>query len=144
MDMYPGELTVFELSHRSEVFVSGGAAEALRFYTAFSRELPRRFRPMINVLDEAFPRVAAACRQAGVRTPVASIGTAPELYDSEPDAVFDQIRRRTCIFDLKLDFEDHTALARFVREYSALVKSSTDAAETRSEAVSGAPGRAAQ
>lgn len=126
MYIYPGELRVFELSGRSEVFVPGSAAEASRFHTAFSRELPLRFRPMMDVLDEAFPRVAAACRQAGVWAPAARIGTAPELYDSEPDTVFDDIRRRTGIFDLKLDFQDRAALARFLYEYAALMKSSAD------------------
>jgi hypothetical protein len=57
----------------------------------------------IDILDEAFPRVAAACRRAGVGPPVARIGTAADQYDSEPDAVFDEIRRRTSIFDLKLN-----------------------------------------
>jgi hypothetical protein len=82
---------------------------------------------MIDILDEAFPRVAAACRRAGVWAPAAPIGTAPKLYNFEPDAVFDHIRRRTGIFDLKLDFEDPAALARFLQEYAALVKSSADA-----------------
>lgn len=61
--------------------------------------------------------MGAACR----------IGTAPELYESESDAVFETIRRRTGIFDLKLDFDDPAALARFLQEYAALVKSSADA-----------------
>jgi hypothetical protein len=119
MYIYPGDLRVFQLSRRSEVFVPGSAAEASRFHTAFSRDLPLRFRLMIAVLDEAFPRVAAAYRRAGAGLPVARIGTAPELYNSEPDAVFDHIRRRTGIFDLKLDFEDLAALARFLQEYTA-------------------------
>jgi hypothetical protein len=123
MRIYPGDLRVFQLSHRSEVFVPAREAEASRFHAAFARELPHRFRPMMDILDEAFPRVAAACRRAGVGPPVARIGTAHEQYDSEPDAVFDEIRRRTSIFDLKLDFQDRAALARFLREYAALVKS---------------------
>ncbi len=82
---------------------------------------------MIEVLDEAFPRVATACRRAGVAAPVARIGTALEEYEFEPDAVFDEIWRRTSIFDLKLDFRDRAALARFLQEYEALVKSSAAA-----------------
>jgi hypothetical protein len=104
MYIYPGELRVFELSGRSEVFVPGSAVQASRFHTAFSCALPLCFRRMIDVVDEAFPRVAVACRRA-------------ELYES--DAVFETIRRRTGIFDLKLDFDDPATLARFLQEYAA-------------------------
>src|SRR5690348_17001915 len=113
MYIYPGELRVFELSGRSELFVPGSAAQASRFHTAFSCDLPLCFRRMIDVVGEAFPRVAVACRRAGVWAPTARIGTAPELYES--DAVFETIRRRTGIFDLKLDFDDPAALARFLQ-----------------------------
>ncbi len=82
---------------------------------------------MIEILDEAFPRVANAYRRAGIAAPVARIGTALEQYDDEPDAVFDEIWRRTSIFDLKLDFRDRAALARFLQEYEALVNSSAAA-----------------
>jgi hypothetical protein len=119
MYIYPGELRVFELSGRSEVFVPGSAAQASRFHTAFSCALPLCFRRMIDVVDEAFPRVAVACRRAGVWAPPARIGTAPELYESDSDAVFETIRRRTGIFDLKLDFDDPATLARFLQEYAA-------------------------
>jgi hypothetical protein len=127
MYIYPGDLRVFQLSRRSEVFVPASEAEASRFHAAFARELPQRFRPMIDILDEAFPRVAAAYRRAGAGPPVARIGAAPGQYDSEPHAVSDEIRRRTSIFDLKLDFEDPATLARFLQEYETLVKSSADA-----------------
>ena len=71
--------------------------------------------------------MAAACRRAGVAAPVARIGTALEQYDFEPDAVFDEIWRRTSIFDLKLDFQDRAALARFLQEYELLAKSTAAA-----------------
>ncbi len=55
MVVYPGDLRVFHLTRRSEVFVPASEGEAARFYAAYDRELPRRIRPMIDVLDEAFP-----------------------------------------------------------------------------------------
>ncbi len=110
MIVHPGDVRVFHLARRSEVFVPASEEEAARFDAAYVRELPRRIRPMIDILDEAFPRVATACRRAGVASPVARIGTALEEYDFEPDAAFDEIWQRTSIFDLKLDFQDRAAL----------------------------------
>jgi hypothetical protein len=109
MIVYPGGLRVLHLTRRSEVFVPASEYDATRFYAAFDRELfdrelPRRIRPIIDVLDEAFPRVADAYRWAGIAAPVARIGIALEQYDFEPDAVVDEIHRRTSVFDLKLDF----------------------------------------
>ncbi len=132
MIVYPGDVRIFQLTGRSEVFVPASEADAARFYAAFDRELfdrarPRRIRPMIEVLDEAFPRVATACRRAGVAAPVARIGAALEDYDFEPDSVFDEIWQRTSVFDLKLDFQDRAALARFLQEYGLLAKSTAGA-----------------
>jgi len=62
-------------------------------------------------------------RLAGIAAPVARIGIALEQYDFEPDAVVDEIHRRTSVFDLKLDFRDRGELMRFLRAYEALVRS---------------------
>jgi hypothetical protein len=115
------------LSRRSELFVPASEAEATRFGDAFIRELPRRITPVMEILDEAFPRVAAAYRRAGITAPVARIGIALEDYDDEPDALSDDICRRTSPDDLKLDFRDRGELARFLREYEALLMPSDTA-----------------
>jgi hypothetical protein len=129
MYIYPGELRVFHLSRRSEVFVPASQEDAARFYAAFERDLfetalPQRFRLMINILDDAFPRVGAACRRAGVLMPVARVGTTLLDYEFDPDAVLDEVWQKTGRFDLKLNFQDRTALARFLQEYATLVRSS--------------------
>jgi hypothetical protein len=40
----------------------------------------------------------------------------------EPDATVDEICRRTLPFDLKLDFNRRTELARLLREYEMVMK----------------------
>ena len=67
MVIYSGELRVFHLSRHWEVFVPASEDEAGRFQDAVIRELPRRLTPLIEILDEVFPRVAEAYRRAGIR-----------------------------------------------------------------------------
>ena len=88
MIVHPGDVRVFHLTRRSEVFVPASEEEAARFDAAYVRELPRRIRPTIEILDEAFPRVAKAYRLAGIAMPEARIGIA--LCDSawNKDPVF--------------------------------------------------------
>jgi hypothetical protein len=128
MIVYSGNVRVFHLMRRSEVFVPASEDEASRFHAAFDRDLfdpkrPRCLRPTIDILDEAFSRVAAACRRAGIAAPVARIGIALDDYDDEPDAIVDEICRQTSACDLKLDFRDRVALAHFLREYEAVQRS---------------------
>jgi hypothetical protein len=95
MAIYPGDVRVFHLSRRSEVFVPASEAEAARFDAAYVRDLPRRITSMIEILDEAFPRAAEAYRRAEIAAPVARIGIALEDYEDEPDAIVDEICRQT-------------------------------------------------
>jgi hypothetical protein len=81
MIVHPGDVRVFHLTRRSEVFVPASEEEAARFDAAYVRELPRRIRPTIEILDEAFPRVAKAYRLAGIAMPEARIGIALEQYE---------------------------------------------------------------
>ena len=62
------------------------------FYRALDRDRPRRFPPMIEVLGEAFPQVAVACRQIGIAEPEARIGADLGKYENEPDAIVRQIQ----------------------------------------------------
>jgi hypothetical protein len=97
--------------------------EATRFDAVYVRELPRRITPAIEILEEAFPQVAEACRRAGIATPVARIGIVLDEYEDEPDALTDEIcRRSSSPFDLKLEFRDRGELARFLEAYEAAVR----------------------
>jgi hypothetical protein len=121
MIIYPGDITVFQLSRCWQVFIPASEDSATLFGDAWRRELPRRITPIIEILDEVFPPVALAYRRAGITAPVARVGIALEDYDDEPDALADEICRRTSPDDLKLDFRDRAALGRFLQEYEALL-----------------------
>jgi hypothetical protein len=123
MVIYPGNVRVFHLSRRSEVCVPASEEDATRFGDASIRELPRRITPVIEILDETFPRVAAAYRRAGILAPVARIGIVLDDYEDDPDAIVDEICRQTSACDLKLDFRDRAALADFLRQYEAVQRS---------------------
>jgi hypothetical protein len=127
MVIYPGGVRVFQLSRCWQVFIPASEGSATLFGDAWRRELPRRITPMIEILGEVFPPVALAYRRAGITAPVARIGIALEDYDDEPDALSDDICRRTSPDDLKLDFRDRGELARFLREYEALLMPSDTA-----------------
>ena len=76
---------MFHLAHRSEVFLPACEKEATRFDAVYVRELPRRITPAIEILEEAFPHVAEACRRAGIAMPVARIGIVLDEYEDEDE-----------------------------------------------------------
>jgi hypothetical protein len=117
MAVYPGDLRVFHFINRSEVFVPTSDEEVTRFYRVLHRDLPRRFVPMIEVLHEAFPSIAAAYRRIGVTQPDARIGSALEEYEDEPDAVVRPICKLMGTHDLRLTFRGRTELDCFLRVY---------------------------
>jgi hypothetical protein len=123
MVIYPGDIRVFHLLRRSEVFVPASEEEATRFADAYVRELARRITPVIDILGEVFPRVAEAYRRADIAEPVTRIGIALDEYEDEPDAIVDEICLQTRPFDLKLNFRHRDELARFLQEYEAVMKS---------------------
>jgi hypothetical protein len=127
MIVYPGGLRVFHRSRVSEVFVPASEAEAALFDAAYIRELPRRITPTLEVLDEAFPRVAQACRIAAIMKPIARIGIALEQYEDELDAITDEICKLTGMNDLKLSFVHRAELGRFLQAYEVLLISSETA-----------------
>jgi hypothetical protein len=114
MIVHPGDLRVFHLSRRSEVFVATTEEEAAAYERAYYRDLPQRIAPTLEVLDEAFPRVARACRRAGIVEPEARIGVVLDEYEEEPDAVVDEICNMTGVNDLKLSFARRGELERFL------------------------------
>jgi hypothetical protein len=120
MTIHPGDLRVFRFGDRAEVFVPASDAQIARFYRVRDRHLPERFVPMIEVLDEAFPRIAAAYRRSGIGEPDARIGAVLDEYESEPDAVVRQICRLSGVHDLRLIFRGHAELERFLQAHEAL------------------------
>jgi hypothetical protein len=125
MIVYPGDVRVFHLSRRSEVFIPASEDAAELFGDAARRELPRRITPVNEILKEVFPPVADAYRRAGIATPVARIGIVIDEYEDEPDAIVDEICLQTQPFDLKLNFRDRGELARFLEAYEALVRATS-------------------
>jgi hypothetical protein len=93
--------------------------EVACFDRAYCRELPNRIVPTIEILEEAFPRVAAAYRRAELANATARIGLVLDDYDDDLDAVLDEIVKRTGAFDLKLDFDKRADLDRFLQAYEA-------------------------
>jgi hypothetical protein len=124
MIVYPGNLRVFHLSRRSEVFVPATEEEAAAYEQAYYRDLPQRIAPPLEILDEAFPRVAQACRAAGIMEPEARIGLVLDEYEDEPDAVVDEISTLTGVNDLKLSFARRAELDLFLCAYEALLPAS--------------------
>jgi hypothetical protein len=120
MMVHPGELRVFRFGNRAEVFVPASDAQIARFYRVRDRDLPRRFVTMIEVLDEAFPRIAAAYRRSGIGEPDARIGADLDEYENEPDAVVRQICKLTGIYDLRLTFRGQAELECFLQAYEEL------------------------
>jgi hypothetical protein len=120
MTIHPGDLRVFRFGNRAEVFVPASDTQIARFYRVRDRDLPRRFVPMIEVLEEAFPSIAAAYRQIGVTEPETHIGSALEEYEAEPDAVVRQICKLSGIHDLRLTFRGHAELECFLQAHEAL------------------------
>lgn len=120
MVVYPGDLRVLHFANRSEVYAPTTEVQIVHFYRAADRDLPRRFVPMIEVLDEVFPSIAAAYRQIGVTQPTVKIGSAPEEYEEESDAVVRQITSLVDNHDLRLTFRGRTELNRFLRAYEVL------------------------
>jgi hypothetical protein len=128
MIVYPGDLRVFHLSRCSEVFLPASEAEIECYDRAYLRELPRRITPTLEVLDEAFPSVAEACRRAGIMKPSARIGIALGEYEDEPDAVIDEICKLLGAFDLKLSFARGSELERFLQAHEALLTAAPEPA----------------
>jgi hypothetical protein len=122
--VYPGDLRVVRLTKRAEVFVPASEEQIAAFERAYLRELPHRITPMIDVLNEAFPRVAEAYRLAGITTAIACIGLAIDEYEDEPDEVLNEIIALTGAFDLRLTFRTRAELEEFLRAYEALLTTS--------------------
>jgi hypothetical protein len=120
MTIHPGDLRVFRFGDRAEVFVPASDAQIARFYRVRDRDLPRRFVPMIEVLEEAFPRIAAAYRRSGIGEPDARIGADLDEYENEPDAVVRQICKLSGVHDLRLTFRLQAELECFLQAHDAL------------------------
>ncbi len=120
MIAYPGDLRVFRFATRSEVFAPTTEEQIICFYRVLDRDLPRRLAPMIEVLDEAFPRIAAALRQIGCSEPEVRIGSALDDYDDEHDALVRAICNLAGSYDLRLTFRESAELERFRRAYETL------------------------
>jgi hypothetical protein len=120
----PGDLRVFHLARRSEVFCPTTEDEVDRYEQAYLRDLPRRIVPTIDLLDEVFPVIAAAYRRADIAKAEARIYNAPEEYEDDPDEIEVEIFKLYGSHDLKLYFHSRAELARFLQAYEALLPSS--------------------
>ena len=121
MAIYPGDLRVFHLARRSEVFVPTTLDQVASYDRAYCRDLPRRIVPTIDLLDEVFPLIAASYRRAGIAKADARIYNALEEYDYDPDEVADEIFKLYGSHDLKLCFTSRAELELFLRAYEALL-----------------------
>jgi hypothetical protein len=120
MTVYPGDLRIFRFTNRYEVFLPTSDEEIVRLYRALDRDLPRRFVPMIEALDDVFPSVAAAYRRIGITEPIARIGSALGEYEEEPDPVVRQICQLLGAYDLRLTFRGREELDCFLQAYEIM------------------------
>lgn len=119
--IYPGDLRVFHLAQRSEVFVPTTEEKVAEYDRAYCRDLPRRIVPTMDLLDEVFPLVAASYRHAGIGTAHARISNAIEEYDDDPDDISGDILKLWGTHDLKLYFASRVELGLFLQAYEALL-----------------------
>jgi hypothetical protein len=124
MIVYPGDLRVFHLARRSEVFCPTTEEQVASYDRAYLRDLPRRIVPTIDLLDEVFPLIAAAYRRADIAKAKARIYNAPEEYEDDPDEIEAEIFKLYGTHDLKLYFHSRAELARFLQAYEALLAAS--------------------
>ena len=120
MIVYPGDLRVFRFATRAEVFAPTTEEQIVRFYRVLDRDLPRRFVPNIEALDEAFPRIAAALRRIGCSEPEVRLGPVLGDYYDEPDALVRAICNLAGSYDLRLTFREPAELERFRQAYEML------------------------
>jgi hypothetical protein len=119
MVVHPGDLRVFSLVGRTEVFVPTDESEVASFLAALLPEAISHVR-VFAALEGAFPLIATAYRQVGVSEIEAEIGAILEHYDDEPEAIALEIATLIGAYDLRLTFRDRTVLARFLRAYEAM------------------------
>jgi hypothetical protein len=125
MVVCPGDLRLFHLARRSEVFCPTTEEQVISYDRAYFRELRRGvIVPTIELLDDVFPLIAAAYRYADIAKAEARIYNGLEEYEDDPDEIVEGILKLHGSHDLKLYFHSRAELARFLQAYEALLPSS--------------------
>jgi hypothetical protein len=92
MIVRPGDLRVFHLARRSEVFCPTTEEQVASYDRAYFRELRRGIIvPTIESLDEVFPLIAAAYRYADIANAEARIYNGLEEYEDDPAEIVEEI-----------------------------------------------------